>query len=112
MYSFAYFVDNDYDIHDVPNPLSRVNNSCEENVGHLNHFVLETSVELPTPPPPASSNLSSTIQQDDIYALDLEFQDEFLDALLNESHNVDLVNTFEEVSLRDTSSPSLEIGFP
>ena len=32
-YSFTYFFDNDDDIHDVPNPLSRVNNSCEENIG-------------------------------------------------------------------------------
>ena len=112
MYSFAHFVDNDDDIHDVPNPLSRVNNSCKENIGHLNHFFVETSVELPTPPPPVSSDMSSTIQHDDLYASDLVVWDEFLDALSNESHNVDLVNTSEEVSLRDTSSSSLEIGFP
>ena len=61
LYSFAHFVDNDDDIHDVPNLLSRVNNSCEENIGHLNHFILETSVELPTPPLPTSSDMSSTI---------------------------------------------------
>ena len=51
LYYFAYFFYNDDDIHDVPNPLSRVNNSCEENIAHLKHFFLETSVELPTPPP-------------------------------------------------------------
>ena len=77
----------------------------------MNHFVLETSVELPTPPPLASSKMSSTIQKDDFYASDLAVWDELLDALLDESHNVDLVNTSEGVSLRDTSSPSLEIGF-
>ena len=38
--------------------------------------------------------------------------DELLDALLDESHNTYLVNTSREVSLRDTSSPSLEIVFP
>ena len=103
LYSFAHFVDNDDDIHDVPNPLSRVNNSCEENIGHLNHFVLETSVELPTPPPPASLDMSSTIQQDDLYASDLAVWDEFIDALSDESHNVDFINTSREVSLQDTS---------
>ena len=70
-----------------------MNNSCEENIGHLNHFFLETSVELPTPPPPTSLDMSSTIQQDDLYASDLAVWDEFLDALSDESHNVDLVNT-------------------
>ena len=112
LYSFADFVDTDNDIHDVPNPLSRVNNSCEENTRHLNHFVLEISVELPTPPPPASLDMSSTIQQDDLYASNIVVWDEFLDALLDKSHNEDLVNAAEGVSLRDTSSPSLEIGFP
>ena len=112
MYYFTYFFDNDDDIHDVPNPLSAVNYSCEYNIGHLNHFVLETSVELPTPPPPTLSDMSSTIQQDDLYALDLIVWVEFLDALSYESHNAYFVNTSEEVSLRDTSSPSLEIGFP
>ena len=63
LYSFVHLVGNDDDIHDVPNPLSRVNNSCEENIGNLNHFFLETSVEIPTPPPPISSNMSSTIQK-------------------------------------------------
>ena len=80
LYYFVHFVDNDDNIHDVPNPLSRVNNLCEENIGHLNHFVLETSVELPTPPPLASLDMSSTIQQDDLYALDLAVWDEFLDS--------------------------------
>ena len=40
LYSFAYFFDNDDDIHDVPNPLSRVNNSCEENIGQVLNFLL------------------------------------------------------------------------
>ena len=62
LYSFAHFVDNDDDIHDASNPLSRVNNSCENNIGHLNHFVLETSVVLPTPPTPTSLDMSSSIQ--------------------------------------------------
>ena len=62
LYSFAHFFDNDDDIHDVSNPLSRVNNSCEENIGQLNHFVLKTTIELPTPPPPTSLDMSSTIQ--------------------------------------------------
>ena len=71
-----------------------------------------TSVELPTPPPPTSLDMSSTIQQDDLYASNLVVWNEFIDALLDESHIVDLVNTPEEVSLWDTSSPSLEIWFP
>ena len=51
--------------------------------------------------------MSSTIQQDDLYASDLAVWDEFLDALSDDSHNADLVNTFEEVSLQETFSPSL-----
>lgn len=112
LYSFAYFFNNDDDIHDVPNPLSRVNNSCEENIGHLNHFVLEISVELPNTPPPNSLEINSTIQQDDINALDIVVWDEFLDSLSDESHNSDFIITSEEVSFLDTSSPSLEIRFP
>ena len=38
--------------------------------------------------------------------------DEFLDALSNESHNIDLVNTSVGVSLQDAFSPSLEMRFP
>lgn len=38
LYSFEYFFDNDDDIHDVSNPLSRVNYSCEKNIGHLSFF--------------------------------------------------------------------------
>ena len=78
----------------------------------MNHFFLETSVELPTPPPPASLDMRSTIQQDDFYVSDLAVWDKFLDALLDESHNANLANTSEGDSLQDTSSPSLEIGFP
>ena len=72
LYSFVDFVDNDDDIHDVANHLSRLNNSYKENIGHLNHFFLEISVELFTPPPLSSLDMSSTIQQDDLYALGLE----------------------------------------
>lgn len=112
LYSFAHFVDNNDDIHDVPNSLSRVNYSCEENIGDLDHYVLETSIELPTSPPPSCLDMSSTIQQDDLCAFDLAVWDEFLDGLSDESHNAYLVNTFEGVSLGDTSSPSLQIVFP
>ena len=35
-----------------------------------------------------------------------------MDALVDEPHNSDLVNTSEGISLRDTASPSLDIGFP
>ena len=65
----------------------------------MNHFFLEISAEIPTPPPPTSTDMSSTIQRDDLYASNIVVWDEFMDALLDESHNVDLVNTSEGVSL-------------
>ena len=75
----------------------------------MNYFFLETSVEIPTSPPLASLDMYSNIKHDYICALDLAMWDEFLDALLDEPHNEDLVNIFDEVPLRNTS---LEIGFP